>query len=174
MRRRVLLGGAAPHLAPQRRAAHVTAHAHPSHAPSLARPATAQYDKGTVRRISARTGIVTTVVGTGTQGNGAPGGPALLTPLFQPTNLWIDSAGSMFIVEVGWAGANGYDRLRRVDRDGIVHTVAGGTRQSYRGYDKSPALVTIDWSASCAVCISIDMIPHFVIVFFNTVFFAMA
>ncbi len=52
-----------------------------------------------VRRIDARTGIVTTVAGTGVYGNCNYGVPAVACPLNNPLGIAIDAAGNLFISE---------------------------------------------------------------------------
>src|SRR5208282_2408705 len=71
-----------------------------------------------VRRVDAVTGVITTVAGGGTGGDG---GPATSASLAVPTGLVLDSAGNLFIAD------SGHNRVRRVDAvTGIITTVAGG------------------------------------------------
>lgn len=73
-----------------------------------------------VRRIDARTGIITTVAGNGQQGYSGDGGPATQATMNQPYSLQIDTNGDIYIV----------DRLNAVIRKvaaatGRITTVAG-------------------------------------------------
>ena len=75
-----------------------------------------------VRRIDARTGIVSTVVGTGVPGFGEDGDVGERTQINScKSGLWVDEDGSVL-----WADCSG--RIRRVDgRTRIVSTILGGT-----------------------------------------------
>ncbi len=72
-----------------------------------------------VRKIDATTGIITTVVGNGTQGNPAEGATANAAPLWGPQGLALDSAGNLFILD--------NKRIRKVTPGGLISTYAGGT-----------------------------------------------
>ena len=63
-------------------------------------------------------GKIVTFAGTGEQGTTGDGGPALLAKLAQPWDLAVDRAGNVFVSE---AASN---RVRRVDRQGVIRTVA--------------------------------------------------
>lgn len=87
-----------------------------------------------VRRIDGRSGVITTVAGTGAPGYGGDGGPATRATLNQPYALDIADNGDLYIV----------DRLNAVIRkletaSGIISTVAGtGTPES--SDDGGPAI----------------------------------
>lgn len=89
-----------------------------------------------VRRVDAVTGIITTVAGTGTPGDGGDGGPAASALLLGPFGIDVDSAGNLYIAD---AGSN---RIRRVDAaSGIITTVAGNGIRGFTG-DGVPATNT--------------------------------
>lgn len=71
-----------------------------------------------VRRVSP-SGIIETVAGTGVAGSEGDGGPAVQARLRTPYGLAFDGAGSLYIADLGNA------RVRRVDRHGVITTVAG-------------------------------------------------
>jgi sugar lactone lactonase YvrE len=74
---------------------------------------------GRVCRIDRRSGVVTTIVGTGEKGSSGDGGPATKA-LVEPAGIAVDGAGNLFIAD--------YDnnRIRRVDaKTGIITTVGG-------------------------------------------------
>jgi sugar lactone lactonase YvrE len=72
-----------------------------------------------IRKVDARTGIITTVAGSGLEGTYGDGKPAKLAPLWSPRRIVLDSHENLFIVN--------WDRVRKVDaRTGIITTVAGG------------------------------------------------
>jgi hypothetical protein len=60
------------------------------------------------------------VAGIGPRGYSGDNGPAKEAQLNQPFAVAVDSAGNLFITEAGNA------RIRKVSRDGIITTVAGG------------------------------------------------
>ena len=73
-----------------------------------------------VRRVDAATQVITTVAGTGTRGFSGDGGPATSAELDEPQNITVDSAGNLFIADVGRS------RIRRVDAaTQVITTVAG-------------------------------------------------
>lgn len=85
-----------------------------------------------IRRVDAKTGIITTVAGNGTYGFSGDGGPATSAALNYPTNVALDESGNLYI-------ADAYNhRIRRVASDGIITTVAGDGTQGYNG-DGGPA-----------------------------------
>ncbi len=69
-------------------------------------------------RMVGTDGIITTVAGDGTPGDGGNGGPAADAPLERPTGLALGPDGGLYIAD-GTA-------VRKVAPDGIITTVAGG------------------------------------------------
>ncbi|HET9257257.1 MAG TPA: SMP-30/gluconolactonase/LRE family protein [Pseudonocardiaceae bacterium] len=78
-------------------------------------------------------GVITTAAGNGTPDSTGDGGPAVLATLHYPDGLTIDRNGDLYIAEFG-----GY-RVRKIDRSGLITTVAGTGAQGYSG-DGGPAL----------------------------------
>ena len=78
-----------------------------------------------VRRVDAKTGIISTVAGAGQAGFSGDGGPAVKAQLSQPHSIAFDRAGMLYIADI----AN--HRVRRVDlKTGKIETFAGtGERQ---------------------------------------------
>lgn len=73
-----------------------------------------------VRRVDARTGIISTVAGNGTAGFSGDGGPATKAQLKQPHSIIFDDAGLLYICDIG------NHRVRRVNLEtGIIETFAG-------------------------------------------------
>ena len=73
-----------------------------------------------IRRYDSRTGLISTVAGTGQPGYAGDGGPAAQAQLKNPISLQFDSAGDLFIADIG------NQVIRRVDRrTGIITTFAG-------------------------------------------------
>lgn len=74
----------------------------------------------TVRKMEARTGVVSTIAGTGTAGFGGDDGPAIKAQLNQPHSIAIDSKDSLYICDI----LN--HRIRLVDlKTGTITTFAG-------------------------------------------------
>jgi len=79
-----------------------------------------------VRKVTASTGIISTVAGNGRSGQGGPpsqwgdGGPATSANLYQPAGLAVDGAGNLYIADYG------HNAVREVSAaTGIITTVAG-------------------------------------------------
>jgi Carboxypeptidase regulatory-like domain len=98
-----------------------------------------------VRRVDAKTGIITTIAGSapfefvhglipgpGLGGYGGDGGPATRALLNNPQNLALDAAGNLYISETF------NHRIRKVDTDGIITTVVGTGKEGFSG-DGGPA-----------------------------------
>ena len=108
-----------------------------------------------VRRVDAG-GTISTVAGSGTGtgrerylnqgGYRGDGGPAIEARLNRPQDVAVDGSGNLYIADTG----NG--RIRRVDRSGIIATVAGNGVSDYRG-DGGPA---VEASFRGAVRIALD------------------
>jgi len=73
-----------------------------------------------IRKVDARTGIITTIAGTGVRGFGGDGGPATSALLGGPGNIATDSAGNIYF-------SDPYNhRVRRISAaTGIITTIAG-------------------------------------------------
>ena len=73
-----------------------------------------------VRRIDHKSGIISTIAGTGTAGFSGDGGPATAATFRQPHSIAFDRSGALFIADIG------NHRIRRIDpENGMVDTVAG-------------------------------------------------
>lgn len=86
-----------------------------------------------VRRVDAKTLVITTVAGDGTFGSSGDGGPATAAQLKAPTGVSLDDAGNLYI-------ADALDhRIRKVDAaTGIITTLAGDGAPGFSG-DGGPA-----------------------------------
>ncbi len=99
-----------------------------------------------VRRISAATGIITTVAGNGSQFDFHTGsGLATGVAIGSPSGIAVDDRGDLYIT-------NGADRVRKVDlATGTITTVAGAGGSRYSG-DYGPAILAqIDQPEGVAV-----------------------
>lgn len=73
-----------------------------------------------VRKVEMRTGVISTVAGTGKAGFGGDGGPATAALFNQPHSIQFDKDGDLLICDI----AN--HRLRKVDmKTGVVTTIGG-------------------------------------------------
>lgn len=72
-----------------------------------------------VRRVEARTGSISTVAGTGRNEFYGDGGPATAAGLYSPRGIALDKAGNLYIAD------SHHGCVRRVDREGLLTTVAG-------------------------------------------------
>ena len=80
----------------------------------------AERDNHCIRKIAAKTGIISTLAGTGVPGFAGDGGPASQAQLRQPHAIALDPAGGLLICDVG------NHRVRRVDLEtGRIDTYAG-------------------------------------------------
>lgn len=87
-------------------------------------------DYTSVRKIDP-SGTITTVAGTGRLGFSGDGGPAI-EARFEANALALDREGKMYISDTE------NNRIRMVDKEGIIHTVAGTGKEGYSG-DGGPA-----------------------------------
>ena len=86
-----------------------------------------------VRKIDGRTGIISTVAGTGEFGYSGDGGPGNEAMLREPNDLCLDRNGGLLIADVQ------DQRIRRIDlATGIINTFAGTGEKSREG-DGKPA-----------------------------------
>ncbi len=86
-----------------------------------------------VRRVGPD-GVIETVAGTGTAGFSGDGGPATEAMLHDPWGLAIHPSSGHLVI-----GDGENDRIREVDRDGIIRTIVGSGERGYAG-DGGPAL----------------------------------
>jgi len=78
-----------------------------------------------VRKVDAKTGVVSTIAGTGQKGYSGDGGPGTKAMLKEPNDCILDAKGGLLIADVGdW-------RIRRLDlATGTISTFAGVGRPS--------------------------------------------
>ena len=89
--------------------------------------------------------IITTVAGNGSYSYSGDGGPAVKAGLDYPTSVAVDASGNIYIADA----AN--NAIRKVDKSGIITTVAGTGVKGYFG-DGGPAVgAGLDYPTSVAV-----------------------
>src|SRR4051794_19941402 len=98
-----------------------------------------------VRRVDP-SGTITTVAGTGFSGYGlGDGGLAVDGGLNLPTTLALDAQGGILIAEMGER------RIRRIDPDGTISTIAGDSGSGYDGDDKPATQASLTKPTGLAV-----------------------
>ncbi len=85
-----------------------------------------------VRKVTASTGVITTIAGDGRIGNAGNGGPATQAQFLIPYGVAVDNSGVVFILDA-------FDnRVRRVGTDGMISNYVGTGDFGYSG-DGGPA-----------------------------------
>ena len=90
------------------------------------------YGNHRIRRVDP-SGTITTHAGTGESGIRGDGGPAISAQLGFPQGVAVDSAGNLYIADTS------NHRVRRVDRSGVITTIAGTGQEGFSG-DEGPAI----------------------------------
>ena len=92
----------------------------------------AERDNHVIRKVDAKSGIISTVAGTGVPGFGGDDGPGVKAQLRQPHSIVLDRDGTLLICDIG------NQRIRRLHLDtGIIETYAG-TGQAADTPDQAP------------------------------------
>ncbi len=99
-----------------------------------------------IRRVSAATGIITTIAGTGTVGFSGDGGPATSAMLQVPAGIAVDAAGNVYF-------ADSYNhRVRRIAAGtGIITTVAGNGVSTYGGDGGAAVAASLNYPVTIAL-----------------------
>jgi sugar lactone lactonase YvrE len=98
-----------------------------------------------IRKVDHATQTITTVAGNGTQAFAGDGGPATSASLFNPFAVAVDNAGNLLI------GDFGNQRIRKVNSNGIITTIAGNGTASFSGDGGSAAGAGVHSPAGLAV-----------------------
>jgi streptogramin lyase len=86
-----------------------------------------------IRRVDAKTGVISTYAGNGQKGYGGDGGPAHQAQMKEPNALDIDPKGDLYVADVT------DNRIRKIDaKTGVITTVSGTGRREFTG-DGGPA-----------------------------------
>ena len=84
-----------------------------------------------IRKVTAATGVITTIAGNGKYVFSGDGGPALKAA-FDPQDIAVDGSGNLYIAD------EFNNRIRKIGSDGMISTVAGNGIAGYAG-DGGPA-----------------------------------
>jgi sugar lactone lactonase YvrE len=79
-----------------------------------------------IRKVDTN-GIITTVAGTNSSGFSGDGGAATSAKLNNPSTVFVDSSGNLLLADTG------NNRIRRIDTNGIITTIAGTNAVGYSG-----------------------------------------
>ena len=116
-----------------------------------------------IRLTAKSTGIITTIVGTGTRGYSGDGGPATSAMLLYPSDVAIDAlTGNIYICDTD------NHAIRMIAKStGIITTVAGTRRRGYTG-DGGPAVLAM-LSAPDSIAIDASSGMMYFVDFYNNV-----
>ncbi len=99
-----------------------------------------------IRKVTASTGIINTVAGNGTLGDGGDGSIATSANLYSPSGSAVDGSGNIYIADYG------NQRIRKVTAfTGIISTVAGNGTQGNLGDGSEATLANLYYPISVAL-----------------------
>ncbi len=87
---------------------------------------------GWIRKVTAATGVITTIAGNGSIGYSGDGGPATSAQFYNPLGVAVDNSGNVYVADSN----NG--AIRMIAPNGIISTIAGSGTLAYTG-DGGPA-----------------------------------
>jgi RHS repeat-associated protein len=105
----------------------------------------ADYYDSRIRKIDGE-GVITTFAGTGYFGHSGDGGPAVEAEIGSPMGLDVDSLGNLYFAD------READCVRKVDRNGIIRTVAGNGKEGFSGDNG----LAVDASLLCPTDVAVD------------------
>jgi uncharacterized protein (TIGR03437 family) len=97
-----------------------------------------------VRKVNAA-GVITTIAGVGTAGSSGDGGQATNAALKNPTGLFLDGLGNLYIAD------QGNHRIRKVNASGVITSVAGTGTAGFTGDGGSPLTAGLNGPQSVTV-----------------------
>jgi DNA-binding beta-propeller fold protein YncE len=98
-----------------------------------------------IRRVDAKTTCISTVAGNGSAGFGGDDGSARTAHLNKPEGVAAHRFGNVYVAD------SGNDRIRRVDRNGVIATLAGGGDEDPRVFEGPARAVRLNHPAGVAV-----------------------
>ncbi|WP_263352842.1 FG-GAP-like repeat-containing protein [Acidicapsa acidisoli] len=106
----------------------------------------ADADNNVIRKVSAGTGVISTVAGTGVAGYSGDSGAATSAALSSPSNVALDSAGNLYIAD------SGNNVIRKVmATTGVITTVAGNGTSGYSGDNGAAASAELNYPTGIAL-----------------------
>jgi DNA-binding beta-propeller fold protein YncE len=96
-------------------------------------------------RVVDPTGVITTVAGTGVPGESGDEGPAVKAQLSSPRGLAIDNEGNLYVAD------SQTNRVRMIDRQGIIHPFAGNGHAGYSGDGDSALMAELNGPTGLAI-----------------------
>jgi sugar lactone lactonase YvrE len=96
------------------------------------------YNSHIVQKVDTN-GVISTIAGNGTSGFSGDGGPATQAELSNPTGVAVDAAGNLYVADLF-----NY-RVRRIDTNGTIRTVAGNGNGNYSGDGGPATAATVQW-----------------------------
>ncbi|HEV2695970.1 MAG TPA: hypothetical protein VG347_23990 [Verrucomicrobiae bacterium] len=99
-----------------------------------------------IRRVDAKTGVITTFAGTGKKGETPEGAPIAGTPLSGPRSLDFDRAGNLWVVT-----REGNQLLRFDLAAGVIHHAAGTGKKGFTGNGGAAADTTLSGPKGIAI-----------------------
>ncbi|MBK7995019.1 MAG: hypothetical protein IPK14_17030 [Blastocatellia bacterium] len=105
-----------------------------------------------IRRIDARTGMINTVAGNGQRGFSGDGGMATQASLNSPKAIAFDTLGNLLIADTF------NNRIRRVEQNGIIRTVAGNGQGGFSGDGAMAINASLDSPTAIAATLDGDIL----------------
>ncbi|WP_434756378.1 S-layer homology domain-containing protein [Paenibacillus amylolyticus] len=97
-----------------------------------------------IRKVD-KEGKISTLAGTGTAGYSGDGGAATSAKFFSPIGVTVDSSGNVYIVDYG------NQRIRKVDKEGKISTLAGTGTAGYSGDGGAATSAQLNYPRGAAV-----------------------
>ena len=102
------------------------------------------YANNRIRKVD-QTGIITTIAGTGTAGFSGDGGLAINANINSPWGLTVDASSNIYIAD------RLSNRIRKIDGNGIIQTVAGTGINNYNGDSINPITANLNSPSSIII-----------------------
>lgn len=112
-----------------------------------------------IRKVTAATGVISTIAGNGSQGYNGDGRPASSASLNEPQNVAVDKDGNVYISDFS------NHRIRKVNAaDGMISTIVGTGAPGFNGDDmpaaqaqlNGPTNVSVDKDGNLIICDAIN------------------
>jgi hypothetical protein len=98
-----------------------------------------------IRKITASTGIITTIAGNGSATYSGDGGMATAAGIFNAEGIAVDDTGNVYIVD------ENRDKIRKINASGIINRIAGAGTGIFSGDGGDPLLANFTFPTGVAV-----------------------